>query len=59
MIDERAGLILLAAVTAAAITAGLCLADGQSWPQALLFAGAAAGSTIGVLALLLKPTRQD
>ncbi|MEE2040923.1 hypothetical protein Q8791_27250 [Nocardiopsis sp. CT-R113] len=59
MIDQRAGLILLAAVTAAAITTALCLADDQSWPRALLVASGAASGTICVLALLLKPTTQD
>ncbi|CAL9611336.1 hypothetical protein [Nocardiopsis dassonvillei] len=53
MIDVRAGLVLLAALVVAAITTALTLADGRSWPLALLAGGAAAGGTIGVLALLL------
>ncbi|MES0838446.1 hypothetical protein [Nocardiopsis tropica] len=53
MIDERTGLILLTALVIAAIATALSLADDHSWPRALLVAGAAAGGTIGVLALLL------
>jgi triacylglycerol esterase/lipase EstA (alpha/beta hydrolase family) len=53
MIDTQAGLVLLSALVFAAITTALCVADGKSWPMALLAGGAAAGSAIGVLALLL------
>ncbi|GAA1463555.1 hypothetical protein NE857_34125 (plasmid) [Nocardiopsis exhalans] len=51
--DVRLGLILLTALVAGAIAAGLRVADGASWPSGLLTAGAAAGATVGVLVLLM------
>lgn len=47
------GLTLVTALVIAAIAAGLCMADGRSWPTALLVAGAAAGGTLGIASAIL------
>ncbi|MDR8411314.1 hypothetical protein MTP10_21590 [Nonomuraea sp. 3-1Str] len=46
MSPERVILIVLAAVAAIAIAAALMLADGSTWPAALLTGLAAGGATL-------------
>ncbi len=53
MLEVRVALILIGSAMIGAITVGLCLADGTSWPSALLSGGAAAGAAVGVLALAI------
>jgi hypothetical protein len=50
--DAQLGLILLATLVISAITVGLRIADGATWPSALLLGGAAAGGTVTVLIVL-------
>ncbi|QKW32458.1 hypothetical protein HUT17_04820 (plasmid) [Nocardiopsis flavescens] len=57
MIEVRAALILVASTGCAALTGGLRLAAGASWPDALLAAGAAFGAALGVLVLVVKHDR--
>jgi hypothetical protein len=46
MIDQRGALICVFGAVAAAVAAGLMLADAQSWPAALMAAGATFGTTV-------------
>lgn len=54
MLSLRAALILLGTALIAITAAGLRLAEGESWPTALLTAGAAGGVALGALAILVE-----
>ncbi|GGO62990.1 hypothetical protein GCM10012289_08860 [Nonomuraea cavernae] len=58
MSSERAILIALAAIAATAIAAALMLADGSTWPAALLTGLAAGGATLwGLLGWFARHSR--
>lgn len=54
MLSMRAALILLGTALIAITAGGLHLADGGSWPSALLTAGAAGGVALGVLVIVIE-----
>ncbi|MEU5859112.1 hypothetical protein [Nocardiopsis dassonvillei] len=54
MLSLRAALILLGTALIAITAGGLHLADGGSWPSALLTAGAAGGIALGVLVAVIE-----
>ncbi|GAA1749001.1 hypothetical protein GCM10009834_02260 [Streptomonospora arabica] len=54
MIGMRAALTLLGSAGIGALAAALTLADGGSWPAALLMGGAAATGACGLLAWLIR-----
>ncbi|MEU5859209.1 hypothetical protein ABZ799_28185 [Nocardiopsis dassonvillei] len=53
----RSALILLGTALIAITAGGLQLADGGSWPSALLTAGAAGGVAFGILMVLIESRR--
>jgi hypothetical protein len=57
MLSLRSALILLGTALIAITAGGLQLADGGSWPSALLTAGAAGGVAFGVLLVLIESRR--
>ncbi|MGI5122819.1 hypothetical protein ACQEU5_25210 [Marinactinospora thermotolerans] len=61
MLDVRTALILLGSTGAGALAVALCLADGDSWPAALLVGGGAAAGACALLGMLIRPggTRGD
>lgn len=54
MIEVRAALILLASAICGVVATALRLAAGASWPDSLLVGGAASGTSLGVLMLLVS-----
>lgn len=54
MIEVRAALILLGSAGCGVLAAALQLADGGSWPSALLLGGSAAAGACALLVLLVR-----
>ncbi|MFD8799955.1 hypothetical protein [Streptomyces atroolivaceus] len=54
LFDTKAALVLVAMLLAAAVTAGLTLAAGGTWPTALLAGGGAAWGVLCTLPSVLK-----
>ncbi len=58
MLSERILLTFLCAIIATAIITGLMLADGSTWPNALIVGlGAGGGTLVGVTSLISKSKR--
>ncbi|MEV5895907.1 hypothetical protein [Nonomuraea fuscirosea] len=55
MLSERTLLTVLCGIIATAIITGLMLADGATWPNALIVGlGAGGGTLVGVTSLMSK-----
>jgi hypothetical protein len=55
MLDVRTALILLGSAGVGVLAVALRLADGGSWPAALLVGGGAAAGACALLGMLIRP----